>query len=318
MRYSSSTRLINVVLFGLLFAGFAFLGIWFGIIVAPYVVIGKGSPLGESMPSITLGLSVMLASIGIGAGLVALLGLVTSIRALLKQNDDQLVVRSFGCYIALGYVLAIIAFLNASWLYRLTTSNYGFTDIAFGIIVFAILTIVLLIATNVPFVKIFGEDNTPSRSMRVITSAFAAANLGAAIPFGITYIVTKGNGTFTNSSIYGLKLGMFTLIPLVAALLAIVAYLGYAKAEKAGTISKVNGFLFEGSLAVMGIAIIVAGVFEQIYADSKVSFVGPNKSSSPADFPVMSYIVGGLIVLIALVLVYYTLFPNRIKIREEK
>ena len=70
MKYSSTTRLINTIVFALLALGFGTLGIREGILVAPFLSVGNG-PLGNI--DIGWGLTAMLGIFGgrIGCGRMA-------------------------------------------------------------------------------------------------------------------------------------------------------------------------------------------------------------------------------------------------------
>ena len=99
----------------------------------------------------------MIAAFGLAEFLMSVYGLVTSIKSLLK-NDDNLVMQSFLCYIGIGYILAALVFLNGIWLYRLTSTNFGFNNLGFVIAAYIILCILLMVATNVPLFTLLGEE----------------------------------------------------------------------------------------------------------------------------------------------------------------
>lgn len=323
MKYSPSVRLINIIIFALLLAGFGFLGVWFGFVISPNLILGTSPSASIDLPEISVGLSVMLGAFGLAAALMALAGFVYSVASFVRQSNSDLVVRSFTCYIGIGYIVAAFLFLNAMWLYRLTSSNIGDDDIAFVIVVYVILLIIALIGSNVPLMHLFGEGENTNKIMRILTSSLFMADLATGAIFGVMFLVNRfSKQIFAYSSAVLLKTGVLALMPLVGALFSGIAYLGYRNSEKHNTIKKRNGYLFETALFVNGGSIIGAGVFGQWQFDNvsdHISFMGKTygaKFGSMLEFATMSYITGGLLCLIALILVYYTVFPPKLKEAE--
>ena len=227
MKYSPSTRLINIIINAVLAAGFGFLGVWFAFLITPNLLTVQNSVVNIEIPEISVGLSVMLGSLGLAGMLVSLIGLAYSFMAFFRGGNDDLVRKTFSCYIALGYIVAFFFLLNATWLYRLTSSNLGDNDLGFIITVFVILAIIALIATNVPLLHMYGEGEHTNKIMHAITLAFVASDLAVALTFGVLCLANLGNlGTFAYSKDVLTKAGIFALIPLVAALLGLLALFG--------------------------------------------------------------------------------------------
>ncbi|MCR5491107.1 MAG: hypothetical protein K6F32_03150 [Bacilli bacterium] len=317
MKYSSTPRLINTIIFALFFLGFGFLAVYYGILMNPFLWITAGSPLGDVATG-SIALCEMFGAVGFAGTIISCFGLMYSVKSLLKSNDDELVQKSFLSYIGLGYMLAGVFFLNAIWLYRLTTTNFGYDGIGFVIVVYLLATIVLMIATNVPLVKILGEEEDGTKTMALITGSFAAANLGLALSFLGPWLRNLAAGAYSNSDIVNLKYMVFTLLPLVSACLAFLATLGYKKAQKEGTPKKTNAFLFAGAVGVDGIAMIVAGVFSYLWQDKKLSFITSvggtaAKNANAMEFTVVSIIIGSLLVIGAVVLAILTVKPPKLK-----
>ena len=317
MKYSPTIRLINLVLFALLGVGFGFLGIYFGILVSPSLWL-QNLPFGMKVPDMSLALAIMLGAAGLAGLIVCVIGFLKSILSFVRK-DDEIVRQCFGCYISLGYLVAVFFLLNAVWLYRLTTSNLGFDDLGFAIVIFVILVIVALIASSIPLVKMFGEGEGTNRVMAIITRTLVAADVAIAIPFaGAFFVINANRGIVSHADIMVTKFGVYALLPLVAAVIGVLAIVGYARAEKAGAYKKLNGILFESALCVNGAAIIVAGVLNYIYSDGPYALMATHvkselSSSISNEFSVCSYIVGSVIVILAFILVYFTIFPPKLK-----
>ena len=317
MKYSSTVRLINLVLFALLGVGFGFLGIYFGILVSPSLWL-QNLPFGMKVPDMSLALTVMLGATGLAGLIVCVIGFVKSILSFVRK-DDEIVRQTFGCYISLGYLVAVFCLLNAVWLYRLTTTNLGFDDIGFAIVIFVILVIVAMIASSIPLVKMFGEGEGTNRVMGIIARTLVAVDVAIAIPFAGAFFTINGNREIvSHADIMATKFGVYALIPVVAALIGVIAMVGYARADKANTYRKGNGILFETALCFNGAAIIVAGILNQVYTDGPYALMATHVKSELSsnlsnEFSVCSYIVGGIVVLLALILVYFTIFPPKLK-----
>ena len=104
---------------------------------------------------------------------------------------------------------------------------------------------------------------------------------------------------------------------LAASLLSCLAFFGYGKADKKGVISKANGVAFEGSILVIGAAIVFAGVWEYLNQTNKnknfsslIAKTTPSTNANYLDFCVMSWIFGGLLIILAIFLCYSTLFKS--------
>ena len=310
MKYSSTIRLINVIVCALLAAGFGYLAIYFGFLIAPYLWVGKG-PI-EPLPEMGLALPLMLGSFGLAGLLVSLYGLGNAVLSMIKEREDKLVVRTFGSYIAIGYLIAIFCLFNSVWLYRLTSSNLGFNDTAFVIVVFAVLFLVALIVSNIPVLKLFGETEELNKVMMIVDGAVAAGTLSIGFLFGLCFLVYNGSTGYSYKDITLRNMGVAALLLLIAGALSCAAFVGYMMSAKKGTISKKNGLLFEGSLLFIGGSVIFAGIVEW-FSQSKdkllVSFVGKTVQASNSnylDFCVVAWIFGSLIILGALYLAFNT------------
>ena len=311
MKYSSTVRLINVILFVALGIGFGFLGIYFGFLVTPFLWLKTG-PI--ELPTMSFGLAAMLGVTGLAGLIVSAYGLFNSVLSLLREKDDRLVRRSFGCFIAIGYLAALFFLINATWLYRLTSTNIGYDEFGFVIVVYSVLAIISLLVSNIPLVRMYGEGEELNSIMKIIDGTLFASTLAVALVFLSSYImVVTGNGVYQQAAVANQMLVGF-LLSLGAALLSGVAFVGYAIADKTGSIKKINGFLFEGSLCVTGGLILSAGIFEYLSQSKKtpddVSLVARaihSTNGAYMEFSVMAFILGGLLILASLAFARSTL-----------
>lgn len=315
LRNYSSMRYVNLAIFTVLFAGFLTLAIYFAFLITPYLwVSGVKAPI-ENMPDdFSTALGVMLGAIGVAGSLISGFGFYYSLMSILK-NDDEYVIKGFASYIAIGYMVSIALFLNAVWLYRLTTTEIGYGEIAFVIIIYLIALIIALIASNVPLVKLYGEDEHSNRTMKVIVGSLAAVDLGVAIPFLASYFVCLSSGSFANKDIVSTKFLVYGLIPLLAFLVFAIAFYSFCKGEKAKKETKLGMGLFTGGTIVNGAAILLTGIFAQVWDTKKVSFLDAGRGTYDhiIEFAVISYILAGIIILGSIGLVVYSLVPHKKK-----
>ena len=315
MKYSSTTRLINLILFALLGFGAGALGIYFGLCVTPFLWPKLGN-----LPNMGWGLGALLGVTGLSAFIVCVYGLVLSILSVIKERDDSLVRKAFGCYSALGYLAAAFFLLNATWLYRLTSTNIGYSDFAFVIVVYVVLFLVFGIVSNIPLLRMYGESEELNKIMRILAGTLFALNFALLLVFGISYIVLATHRDVYEGAAVASHLGYASLVFIISTLLSGAAFFGYARADKKGVIKKANGFLFEGALAVDGGAMILAGVIEYLNQSPKkpsgtslVAKTVQNTNIYFMEFSVMAFILGGLLILFSLYLCWNTFKGNEKK-----
>jgi len=318
MKYSSTTRLINTVIFALLAVGFGILGIYFGILYAPFLWRQSTTPVEAGIQG--WGLSALLGVFGLAGFIVAGYGLFLSIRSILKGKDDELVRKSFASYVAIGYIIALFFLLNGLWLYRLTSSNLGFDDLGFVIVVFIVGFLIAMVVSNIPLVRLYGENEELNKIMRCISGPLAAVTCGGTLVYGLSFIILAAGPDIYGKANVSMELGVGALFFLVACALSSLAFFGYGKAAKQNTIKKLNGYLFEGSLCVLGAGMIVAGVIEYLFqsarnpeAISLVSKSVPLANANYMDFAVMSWILGSVLVIASVVFFFSTLTGGKKK-----
>ena len=154
--------------------------------------------------------------------------------------------------------------------------------------------------------------------MKLLSGSLGIANAGLALAFFGPFIRNLAYGDYTNASIMNAKYALYFFIPLAAAALSLVAYWGYKKAAEKGETKKLNGYLFEGAIAVDGIAMIIAGAMDYAFHKKNVSLLASvagktAQNGNSLEFVILSCIWGGLIVAGAIALVVITLFPPKAK-----
>jgi hypothetical protein len=316
MKYSSSIRSINVAVFAILFAAFGALGCYFSFFVTPEFFIPTTGQAQYFTGNVPYNFAMEFGVLGLSIMVVALLGLILSIRSVIKESDDKIVTASFLCYIAIGYILCAFLLFNCVWFYRLI----GKSQIAWWIIVSLILLIAALIASNIPMMKML-EDADPNVILIVLTGVLAVVSLTLTLTLGISLLATKFNPYGTNVEIQILKLFIFTLINLAVFALSLAASLLFYKNHKAGVTKKLPSLLGDAALFLVGGEIIATSIVEYIYRDTSkyhVSFQGIDGVYAGLDFVVVGYVFGGLVAASAIALFISNLIGDKKAAAKEK
>ena len=264
MKYSNTSRFLNLVFHGLIVLAFGALGLYFGLMVTPLYLAGSKPAYMEAMGAPFL-LYFELGIVGLTLCSLSVYGFITALKSIKDNRNDSLVVRSFTTFIVEGYIAALFFLLNAVVFFDLIKGN----SVTFVIIVGLVLAIVLMIATNIPMVKLYdGKDQTP------LLASFA---LGAAFMFGWATILNFGtligswahgvysSYKFFNGEFLGYTLGFLAMTLMLA--FAGVLLLRRAQDPKA---QKLAGHLGAGSIFLFAAAFIVSGLLEVIYNDTRL------------------------------------------------
>ena len=314
MKYSSTPRYVNLVVTALLFLGFGALGCFFSFFVAPdyfdpcYQAIGSMS---ANFQGYSWNFSMLLGVLGLSVMFLSGLGLYQSIRSLLPGSKDEDVTKVFLTYVAIGYVFAVWFFFNATLYYR----AIGREQFSFWIVVFILLMIGALVASNVPMMKIL-EDKDTNIVQSLIAKVIAVISLSFLLTIATTLILM-----LTKDGNYGIlvaELLTYTAIALVVFLLSSSATCLFNKACKEGTESKLAENLTPAALAVMGAGFVAHGTLEHIFRTKKYSSL--NVAGRPywhngagTDYIVMAIIVGSIIFIAAVAIIVINVLPEKKK-----
>jgi hypothetical protein len=310
MKYSSSIRMINAVVFALIFVAFGCLGCYFSFFVCPDFFDPSGSSQANNFIGNTgYNFGLQFGVLGLAVMLIAALGFVLSLKSIRQENDDKIVKASFLCYVAIGYVFCVFFFLNSVLFYRLI----GKDQIAWWIVVSVILLIGSLIASNVPMMKML-EDADSNIILTVLTATFAVVLFSFVLTMGITYLVTlRAQG---NVGVIRAELLTYVLIAFGTFVLSLAAAIVFFKNYKKGAQIKLPHLLADfGMLLVSGL-FFGSSSYEYVYrvTSSKtyhVSLQGTDAIYAGLDYVIMGYIVGSLLAIGAVVLLISNLIGDK-------
>lgn len=319
MKYTNTSRTLSLLIHGLLILAFGALGFYFAFFVVPqYYFHGSLQHyFTENLIDGSYFLYLELAVIGMTIFFLSLFGFYHAIKGLTDERNDEPVRKSLTVFIAEGWFIAIVALLQGSLLFDLLANS---TSYAFVIVMGLIIAIIALIATNIPMVKMYdGKDPKPLFfslcAMGFIATAIIAIEVGVGI-------IGNGLQTYADKNYVAQQLILLFTMNFIAAVILLLAAIFVCKEGK----EKLVACLTSGAFSVLGIGMILYGIFDIVLDDSAATnYVHLNLitkwySSSTSQvfgygFPIMSIIVGSVVVLGSLALVFSS-FQEKTKKKE--
>lgn len=300
MKYQNTSRTLSFLAHALITVLFGLLGLYFGIFVVPEYFLTQSAKLEWVWENFLFNgaflLYLELAVIGLSMATISGYGLYHSVKALQNPRDDEPIVKSFTVLIVEGWLMGIFFLLQSVLFFDLTgNTGSGKDNLTFVIIMGIILALMLLIATNIPMVKLYdGKDQKPL--LKELVGGLMVVTCFTAIEAGIALITNA-----TNSSLNPWKQGeinwllfVITAMNLVAAILALIVY--FFVFDKNG---KLAGYLTGGAILSLGAGLIAYGVLSLIWKDHGIhlNYIGDLGAYKFGDkygygFMVMNLVVG--------------------------
>jgi hypothetical protein len=295
MKYSSTSRTLNLIFHFLLVLGFGAFGVYFSVFVVPFYEIDQ---FRFTDLNVAYNLYVELGVIGLSIMSISLYGLVHAIIAFARPADDKPVVKSFLAFIAEGYVLSAFFVINALVFFDLTASS----TLAFVIVLYLVIALLIMIATNIPMVRLFdGKNQNPLLS---------ALSYAAGISFGWLALVLfgglLGNWYRGSFSCYQYINGMIGGVAAVAAIIAVLSFVSGALIQKLGDkkpkVVAISGYLTSASILLLGGLFLTTGILDIAWSgDLPVHLESKDLTRSYGyGFPIMSIIVGAALIISAI------------------
>ena len=308
MKYTSTSRIVNLVVCSLIFAAFGALGCFFSFWVSPGFFVSLGDWSMKFNANYPWNLSMLLGGVGLSMAILGGYGIYLSIKALPTSNDDD-VRKVFLVYVAMGYVAAFWFFLNAVLFYRVI----GGEQFGFWIVVFLILMIGALIASNVPMTKML-EDKDPNIVQGIIASSIAVSAIGYLLNAAPTLFVTLSQ--VGNYGRLVAQLATYSGIDLLLLGASGTAAFLFNKAHKEGKECKIGEILNPSSLVIMGLGFMASSTFEYFFNGKKfasLTTLGFESSVTKIgyDYVVMGYILGSLLILAGAGLLVSIFLPEK-------
>jgi hypothetical protein len=304
MKYGNTSRTLSFVFHLLILLAFGVLGLYYGIFVTPLYWTANNTAFTYGIYPFNFDLE--LAVLGLSLFAVSIYGLVQAVLALQNPTQDDHVIKSFVAFIVEGYIGAIFCLANACIYFDLLS----FGSISFIVVMGLLLGIILLIAANIPMVRIFdGNDSTPLLS---------GLSLGAGVFFGFTALELLASlfgawnrGSFSYYYQVTSVLGYSALALGVVAACAIVAGVLIGKKKLPNSLT-LGGILDSAAIALVGAVVVGNGVFDFVYREKPdVHFEGKGLAYTGLAYPVCAMVFGGLIAIAGVAFLIITLKDNK-------
>jgi len=312
MKYSMTSRTLCVVFHAIIAAAMGLMGVWFGIFVVPEFLGAHATQFYGDFGFDRNGAFLLwyeLAVVGLSLFVISLLGLIDGIKSILDSRNDEPVVRSFNAFICDGWVAAIFFALQGMLLWDLTANG---SNVAFVIVMALLIAIVLLIATNIPMVRLYDQrDQMPLLVDFMGTGALVTGIMGAE---ALAAMIGASTWPLQKKEVIYL-LSVIVVASFVAFALLLMAWLLSRNSKKSH--KKAANGLTSGAMGVVGIGLAVYGILDIVWqyapgSGNKKSWpvhlyaknVGVSTNgANPFDlgFGIMAIVLGALLVVGAMV-----------------
>lgn len=309
MKYGVTSRSISLGFHALIAAAFGVMGLYFGFFIVPQYLGSNPTAWYDTNyfhfdTSGSFLLWFELAVLGLSFFVISTYGFVQALLSLSHPGDDTQIVKSFNAFFAEGYIAAIFMLLQAMLLWDLTANG----NIALVIVMGLLAAVVLMIATNIPLLKVYDQRKYDELGV----SMLAAASV-------VTFFMTLESvlGTIgTSTGYYQLYNLLTTMIVGSGATFALC--LAATLVSKFAGNAKLANWLASGALLVSGACLGAFGILDIVYQyipNSKSTIcpvhlyftgVGINTESNSFDlgFGIMAIVIGALLVIGSLVFAY--------------
>jgi hypothetical protein len=302
MKYGNTARTLSLIFHFIIFAAFGALGIYFGFFVTPLYFTKIAGQYTELEGAFNLDLG--LALIGLSLFAVSLYGFIEAIFSILHPEDDAPVVKSFTAFIVDGYAAALFFLLIALVYFNAVPGSDK--NMAFIVVMSLLLAILLLIATNIPMVRLYdGKDQKPLLAGFAYGGAVVGLVLG--LEFFLSLIGSWSAGVYSYSTQINRILGISAILSLIAGGLSLAsAILIHKVAEKKPAVVNLAGYLASGSVFSIGTLLFVAGMIELINKDEPEMHFENTARTGLTAYAIMSIVVGALVIAVGVFMVIST------------
>jgi len=291
----------------LIVLAFGALGMYFGCFVAPQYFSHFFADWTEYLFQAAYFLYLELAVIGFTFFVISIYGAIEAYKSLANPHDDAPVVNSLSAFVAEGWILSIGLLLQGVLLFDVV-SNDNSSNMAFTVVVSLVFAIILLIATNIPMVKLYDGRDQNQLLVHLLrgVGVFAVA---MAVETGLSLILTLLE-TYSGKAAVSYFLGIMVISNAIVAVLSFLA----AKKIKDGN-AKIAGYLASGMTFAYAAGFIVYGALDMVYYESTVHFnhtgAGFNDQASNVSnfgygFPIMCIVIGAVLLAASAYLIWYS------------
>jgi hypothetical protein len=318
MKYSNTSRVLSLLFHSLIFAAFGSMGLYFGFFVVPeYFNTATQAMFTENLFKGAFNLYLELAVLGLSLMTVSAYGLFQAIVSILRPSDDQSVIKSFVAFIGDGYVLSIFFLLQGLLFFDLIANS----NVAFVIVMAILFAILLLIATNIPMVRLFdGKDNTPLLAGLSLTAGVTFA--WGAIDSFLALIGSWNAEAYNGQYWINIQLGIGSLSALfITGLVVIAGIIILKKGANDSKASAISGYLNSGAVLLLSGLLFSLSVIEIVLHDTeKVHMESSSLSASSYGygFGIMGLVLASLALLSGIYFIVVTAKESQKKTLQTK
>lgn len=307
MKFANTSRTLSFLSHSFLVLLFGFLGIYFGCLVVPFFFassVDQIVPVFEGAYLLYLELSVIGWSLAVLSGF----GVWHAVKALQNPRDDEPVVKSLTILISEGWVLGLFFLLQGVLFFDLTGKNSAADNRVFVIIASLLIAIGLLIATNIPMVKLYdGKDQKPLiRGFVGAGLVVACATLVETLSTLIGLLTNEGMNIVTRSRFMWFLLIIIIMNAVAAILLSLSYFVVFKKDPK--KVALLAGI----AVVVIALGLIAYGVLSIVWFEKGVALNAISKNNTfffdgesyGYGFAVMNFVVAAFVSVLGASLLY--------------
>lgn len=297
MKYQATSRILSVVFHGLIFAAFGALASYFAFFVLPFYFSGNPTRWSTNLFEGPYFLYFELAAIGLIMAILSGIGLFHGIKGIINPRDDAPVVKSLTWFIVEGYIASLFWFLQATLLFDLL--NASSNNLSFVIIMSLVITVALLIATNIPMVRLYDGKKQDylfsSVTMGAIISVLVIALCSLLTLIG-NWSLSSGTSPANWCNVFFTYIGVAMLI---IACVLILAYIALKKGKKSAN------YLISTATLLTGAQLIGYCVIDILqYENDNCHYNHVDLEWNGYGFDIMGFVLGSVIIFAALYLFY--------------
>lgn len=312
MKYTNLSKTLTLVFHSLIAVAFGALGFYFAFFVVPYFLMSDPLVWRANLFDASYYLYLEFGTLGLAFFVLSAIGAYHSFKSfgLSGQKSDEEVVKSFNILIAEGWIAGLILMLDAAVLF----DTLGTGSIAFPIVLCVLCSIIVLIGTNIPMVKLYdNKDQKPLIKTFLFAGIVAFASLTANTAFTMIGYATGTVSGFTSGYLFNQVAIVFAISLLV--LIVLVLTRVFLKPERNnGLIMSVG---FGVSMGIVGIGFMILGILDLVWGeDLAVHLIGSQNSGfafTGYGYGVMSIVVGVLLMAGAIAIAASFLLPKKEK-----
>lgn len=301
MKYQGTSRTLSFLFHALIALLFGALALYFGIFVVPEFFTSGLMKWRESLFDAPYFLYLEFAVIGFTFMLLSGYGCYQGWLGLSKPNDDAPVIKSLTIFVVEGWILSLALLLHGVLLFDVTANG---TNMAFAVIIAIIFAILMLIATNIPMVKLYDGKDQKQLLFFLL--------LGATIFTGFMVLEVGAGLLLMLPETFSAKMpSLYMLLTMVCQnAVAFVCFLLSALSVKKGKLGA-TGYLAAGGTFGLALGLLVYGSLDMVFYDKPVHFNlldspihGAAQNAFGYGFPVMCIVVGAVLLGAAIFLIW--------------